>query len=122
MQRPSRLQIKLDMRSPLIPYLDSSSGGHQLIVRGQPFLILGAELQNSSSSCPAYMRSIWSILKSHNVNTVLLSVGWETIEPQEGTFDFTKLDEIIFDARQHELHLILLWFGAFKNGSCSGPI
>lgn len=99
-----------------IPHLVSSPGGHQLVVHGKPFLILGAELQNSSFSCPQFMQSVWPTLKGHNVNTALANVSWEAIEPLEGVFDFSRLDEVILDARNHEIRLILLWFGAFKNG------
>lgn len=52
-----------------------------------------------------------------NVNTVLGSITWEIIEPQEGEFDFTEVDRIIFDARQHGLKLVFLWFGSWKNGT-----
>lgn len=54
-----------------------------------------------------------------NVNTVLANVAWEAIEPQEGVFDFSLFDKLLRDARQHGLRLILLWFGAFKNGDYS---
>lgn len=87
-----------------------------MVVDGKPFLILGAELQNSSMTSADYMRSIWPKLKDMNINTVLGCVTWEMIEPSEGKFDFTELDKVIQDARDHDLHLILLWFGAFKNG------
>lgn len=51
-----------------------------------------------------------------NINTVLGSVTWEDIEPDEGNFDFTILDGVVKGARAHGLHLVLLWFGSFKNG------
>jgi beta-galactosidase GanA len=44
-------------------------------------------------------------------------VYWEQLEPQPGTFDFTNVDALIEQARQHSVHLILLWFGGWKNGS-----
>ena len=65
------------------------------------------------------MKNVWPVLKDSNVNTVLANVTWEDIEPEEGTFDFTRLDQGILDARRHGLHLVLLWFGAFKNGTTS---
>ena len=89
------------------------------MVHGKPFLILGAELQNSSASCPEYMAEVWPRLKNANINTVLANVTWEAIESKEGVFNFEKLDQIVLAARRHGIHLILLWFGAFKNGSCA---
>lgn len=34
----------------------------------------------------------------------------------EDHFDFSELDNVIRGARKHNLHLAILWFGAFKNG------
>ena len=44
---------------------------------------------------------------------------WDLIEPQEGRFDFTTVDEMIQDARQNRLKLVILWFGSWKNGESS---
>ncbi|KAL1962307.1 hypothetical protein VTN77DRAFT_9798 [Rasamsonia byssochlamydoides] len=99
-----------------IPRLEKNAVSHQLLVKGKPFLILGAELQNSSMTSAAYMRTVWQKIADMHVNTVLGCVCWESIEPVEGQFDFSELDQIIHDARSHGLHLILLWFGSFKNG------
>lgn len=54
-------------------------------------------------------------MKSANINTLLGSVTWEMIEPIEGQFDFSELDKVILGAREHDMHLVLLWFGSFKN-------
>ncbi|GIK00964.1 hypothetical protein Aspvir_004994 [Aspergillus viridinutans] len=96
-----------------IPHLRSIEGGKQLIVHGRPILILGAELQNSSLTSAEHMDTVWPNLV---VNTVLGCVTWEMIEPVEGQFDFKELDKIILGARKHGLHLVLLWFGSYKNG------
>jgi len=100
-----------------IPYLESTPTGKQLIVDGKTFLMLAGELQNSSLSSAKYMRTVWHKLTEASVNTVLGSVTWEQIEPEEGKFDFSELDQVILDARGHQLRLVLLWFGSFKNGS-----
>ncbi|KAM5373283.1 hypothetical protein ACJZ2D_007112 [Fusarium nematophilum] len=47
---------------------------------------------------------------------MLGSVSWDIIEPEEGHFDFSEADKIILDARQHGVHLVLLWFASYKNG------
>lgn len=99
------------------PHFRETATGKQLVVNGRPFLILGGELQNSSLTSADYMATVWQKMKDTNYNTLLGCVCWETIEPVEGQFDFDELDKVILGARQHGLHLILLWFGSFKNGS-----
>ena len=93
----------------------------QLLVDGEPYLILGAELQNSSMSSALYMDTIWGKMVAMGVNTVLGPVTWEDIEPQEGTFDFTTLNMVLEGARLHDLRLIVLWFGSYKNGNHLHP-
>jgi hypothetical protein len=97
------------------PHLERRGAATQLIVAGEPFLVLGGELHNSSSSDLAYMAPIWPRLKAMNLNTVLAPVAWETIEPQEGRFDFSNVDGLLKGARAQNLRLVLLWFGAWKN-------
>ena len=82
--------------------------------------MLAAELQNSSLTSAKYMRETWPKLKAANINTVLGCVAWEQIEPVEGHFNFAELNQVIVDARNHGLHLVLLWFGSFKNGKNTG--
>jgi len=99
------------------PHLQKTATSQQLIVHGKPFLMLAAELQNSALSSAEYMRTIaYPRVVGMNVNTVLGSVTWEMIEPEEGAFDFSELDKVIADARTFGLKLVLLWFGSFKNG------
>jgi hypothetical protein len=101
------------------PHLRRQGSATQLIVEGRPFLVLGGELHNSSTSSIAYMRPIWERLVALHLNTVLAALAWEQIEPSEGSFDFRLVDGLIEGARQHGLRLILLWFGSWKNGISS---
>ena len=101
------------------PCLRQQGSATQLIVAGQPFLVLGGEVHNSSSSSLDYMQPIWDRLVAFNINTVLVPVSWELLEPEEGRFDFTLVDGLIRYASLYGLHLILLWFGSWKNGTSS---
>lgn len=107
---------------PAIPHLQKHGTTMQLMVNGKPFLILGGELHNSSSSSLAYMKPLWPGLAELHLNTVLAPVSWELVEPKEGKFDFTLVDGLIHAARQYHLHLVFLWFGSWKNSvSCYAP-
>ncbi len=102
--------------SPSIPHLEKQGSATQLIVDGRPFLVLGAELNNSSASSMEYIQPLWPKIAATNLNTVLATVSWELMEPEEGRFDFSLVDGLIQNARRHDLRLILLWFGSWKNG------
>ncbi|MGA2724362.1 MAG: DUF5597 domain-containing protein [Bryobacteraceae bacterium] len=104
-----------------IPHLQKQGTATQLIVDGKPFLVLAGELHNSSATSLEYMRPVWPKLAEAKLNTVLAGVSWNQIEPQEGKFDFSVLDGVIRDARSHNLHLMLLWFGSWKNALSSYP-
>lgn len=97
------------------PHIRMQNGVGQLIVNGQPFLILGGELGNSSAGTAAEADTIISKVAGMHVNTILMPVAWEQIEPKEGSFDFSILDHWIEAARQNNIHLVLLWFGSWKN-------
>jgi hypothetical protein len=98
-----------------LPHLEKRGSATQLIVDGKPFLVLGGELHNSSSSSIEYMKPVWPRLAAMHLNTVLLPVAWETIEPEEGRFDFSVVDGLLEGARANNLKLVILWFGAWKN-------
>jgi hypothetical protein len=99
-----------------IPHLSKQGVATQLMVDGKPYLLLAGELHNSTSSSREYMKNIWPKLEASGMNTVLAAVEWSLVEPVEGKFDFTVVDNLIEDARSNHLRLVLLWFGAWKNG------
>lgn len=106
----------LPVYSQSIPHLEKRGNATQLIVDGKPFLVLGGELHNSSSSNSTYLNALWQPIKKMNLNTVLAAVSWELTEPKEGVFDFSLVDAMLKGARENQLKLILLWFGSWKNG------
>jgi beta-galactosidase GanA len=99
-----------------MPQLVRHGNVAQLYVDGKPFLIIGGELNNSTSSSLEYMKPIWQHVADLNFNTVLTPLSWELIEPKEGGFDFSLVDGLIKEARQDRMHLVFLWLASWKNG------
>lgn len=94
----------------------SQDGRYALLVDGAPYLMLGAQI-NNSSAWPAMLPKVWPAIEAIHANTVEMPVYWEQMEPRRGHFDFTIVDTLLAQARQHHVHLVLLWFGTWKNGS-----
>ena len=105
-----------------LPRLKRQGTATQLIVQDKPFLMLGGELGNSSPSDVRYMAPIWPRLREMHLNTVLMPVSWELIEPRDGMFEFTLVDSLVTSARRDSLKIVILWFGSWKNSmSCYAP-
>ncbi len=108
-------------QGPSPPHLQPRDAAVDLVVDGAPFLVLGGELGNSSGE-PGYLERWWPRLRALNLNTVLAPVSWELVEPREGAFDFATVDGLLAGARAHDMRLVLLWFGSWKNSmSCYAP-
>lgn len=103
------------------PHLEKRGTVTQLMVEGKPYLILGGELHNSSSSNLDYMKPIWPKLAAMNLNTVLTPLSWELIEPEEGRYDFSLVDGLLSQARENHEHIVFLWLASWKNGMSSYP-
>jgi uncharacterized protein DUF5597/glycosyl hydrolase family 42 (putative beta-galactosidase) len=99
-----------------IPVIISMDGRHALLVDGKPYLILAGQAHNSSG-WPALLPGVWSSIEEMHANTLEVPLYWEQIEPQPGKFDFSLIDTLLNQSRQHQKHLVLLWFATWKNGS-----
>jgi len=108
--------LAMSVQAAELPRVVLHDDASQLIVDGKPYLMFAGELGNSSAGTAPQADTILPRLASQHVNTVLMPVAWEQIEPSEGSFDFRLLDHWIDVARSHKQHLVLLWFGTWKNG------
>ncbi len=98
------------------PRIEKKDGRYALMVEGRPYLVLGGQIHNSSA-WPSELPQVWESMAVLHANTVEAPAYWEQIEAQEGHFDFGNVDQLIEGARAHNLHVILLWFGTWKNGN-----
>ena len=98
------------------PQIVKKDGRYALMVNGRPYFVLGGQIHNSSA-WPSELPQVWESMAKLHANTVEAPVYWEQFEPQEGRFDYTNVDDIVEGARAHKLHVVLLWFGTWKNGN-----
>jgi hypothetical protein len=103
------------------PHLQKQGNATQLVVDGKPFLITSGELSNNAASSLEGLEPVWPKIVASNLNTVLVAISWAQFEPEEGKFNYTELDGVIAKARENNLHLVVLWFGCWKNGTSSYP-
>jgi beta-galactosidase GanA len=87
--------------SAQMPSLQKTGKVTHMMVQGKPFLIIGGELHNSTSSSIGYMEKldIWGTIEKAHYNTVIASASWELVEPEEGRFNFEQVDYLIKNAR-----------------------
>jgi beta-galactosidase GanA len=72
---------------------------------------------NNSSNYSAMLPRVWPAIEQLHANTLEIPVAWEQIEAQEGHFDFSYLDTLLAEAREHKVRLVLLWFATWKNNN-----
>jgi hypothetical protein len=110
------LPISAQVKETPVPRIIEKDGRHALLVDGQPFLMLGGQAHNSSG-WPGMMPQVWSAIETMHANTLEVPIYWEQIEAQPGKFDFSLIDTLLVQARERKVHLVLLWFATWKNGS-----
>ncbi len=98
------------------PRIEQKDGRYALMVEGRPYLVLGGQIHNSSA-WPSELPQVWQSMAALHANTVEAPVYWEQFEPREGQFNYTNVDQLVQGARAHNLHLVVLWFGTWKNGN-----
>jgi hypothetical protein len=110
------MAVRAQLEKHPIPRIVEKDGRYALMVDGAPFLMLGAQA-NNSSDWPVTLPRVWSAIEYLHANTLEIPVYWEQFEAKPGQFDYSAVDAILSQARAHKVHLVLLWFGTWKNGS-----
>jgi len=108
------LQVQIQAQERPMPRIVQKDGRYALFVDDAPFLILGTEdlTMGQWTTSP----DVWPNIEHMQANTVEVSIYWEQLEPQLDQYDFTMVDRLVSEARQHSVHLVLLWFGMYYNG------
>ncbi len=100
-----------------LPRFEEGGLRPSLVVDGEPFVMLGAQ-PNNSSNYIAMLDEVWPTVEQLGANALLMPVAWEQVEPSEGRFDFSFVDVLLAQARARDMRLVLLWYGTWKN---TGP-
>ena len=98
------------------PRIVHKDGRWALLVEDKPYLILGGQIHNSSA-WPSELPQVWNSMAALHANTIEAPVYWEQLEAEQGKFDFSNVDAVLEGARAHQLHVVFLWFGTWKNGN-----
>lgn len=101
--------------------IEKVNGISRLTAGNEPYLMLSGELHNSTSSTVASLDAALRSMKAMGLNSVIGSVSWEQLEPEEGVFDYQSIDNVIDAASRHGMRMTLIWFGTWKNGESSYP-
>ncbi|HXE13748.1 MAG TPA: DUF5597 domain-containing protein [Bryobacteraceae bacterium] len=112
----SALLLAASVAAAQIPQIVRRGDKYSLLVDGKPYIVLGAQVMNSSG-WPAQFEKLLPGAAAMHLNTIEVPVYWEDVEPQEGQFKFDTFDGIIRMAREHHFRLVMLWFGTWKNGT-----
>src|ERR1035438_5403115 len=108
--------LPAQVKEHAIPRVVKKDGRYALMVDGAPYLMLGAQAHNSSG-WPGMLPKVWPAIENLHANTLEIPIYWEQFEPKPGQFDYSVIDTIVTQAREHHVRLDLLWFGTWKNGS-----
>ncbi|MGI4981522.1 MAG: beta-galactosidase, partial [Janthinobacterium lividum] len=82
------------------PRIVEKNGRHALLVDGAPYLVLGAQI-NNSSSWAGTLPQVWPAMADMHANTVAAPIYWEQMETEPGKFDFSTADLLVKGAREH---------------------
>jgi hypothetical protein len=65
----------------------------------------------------AWSESSFAALKAHGVTNAEIDMSWNGVEPKQGTFNYTELDQEIANASAAGVHLVLIFWYSGWGGS-----
>src|SRR5579871_3162391 len=98
----SFLMAQQDAKNNLPSIRKNANGSYSFIVDGKPFIVLGAQLWNSSN-WPYILNQTWPLLQEMHCNTLEAPVYWQALEPNPGQFHFDEVDSLINGAKANNL-------------------
>ena len=110
--------------TPLPPYpKPDGTSAHvddkgNLILNGQPYPVLYAELSEETVATPAtlpYADEVFDIAQAQGVNTLGTTIMWRDFETSPGVYDYTVIDALVEKAKARNMHLDLILFFAWRN-------
>ena len=78
--------------------------------------MLGGQAHNSSG-WPGMPPQVWSAVKIIHANTLEIPIYWNKSRRSRGSSIFHLSIRCSVQGREHKVHLVLLWFATWKNGS-----
>ena len=89
-----------------------------IVVSGQPRLILyGSTMEDTMAwpECVPYYGDQFDKWKRQGLNTLGAILQWNAFEPREDQYEYAMIDGLIAEARARNMHLIIVWFGTWRN-------
>jgi len=89
-----------------------------IVVCGQPRLILYGETLEDVMTDPAdvpYYGDQFDKWRRQGLNTVGAIIQWNRFELRKDVYEYAMIDGLIEAARERNMHLIIVWFGTWRN-------
>ena len=68
----------------------------------------------------AWSKSSFAALKADGLTNAEIDMSWNAVEPKQGTFDYTELDQEIANASAAGIHLVLIfWYSGWSGSPAS---
>jgi hypothetical protein len=89
-----------------------------IVICGQPRLVLYGETLEETMAHPAdvpYYGDQFDKWRRQGLNTVGAIIQWNAFEPRKDQYEYAMIDGLIEAARERNMHLIIVWFGTWRN-------